>query len=326
MWNRLKALLRRTRRLVRLARHAPPTRGGPPQDWVDRVRRGAPHLLEPGPPDVALPDSARGRHHDPMPRVPPEPMPVQKTERTQMRFRAEPRVESDAAESIRHIRPRNSRPRPPTYPQHPDRETTQQSPVRESQPRVKPTTRYWATGTDASLRPTQADHRQQPVSRAPRAGAVFATPDPCEFGCELQWPRRILNVLRAATLNRWIRQRASRGNSPEMPSAVVSPRQIPQFGEMKQFDSRAVETPLAPEPPRAVERPTLRWPSLERAAQVRSERSPTPLLPAMPQWPEDESHWPDLPQVNEAVAVDEARVSERSVRLEREQRGTLWSA
>ncbi|NMO19405.1 hypothetical protein HPC49_22405 [Pyxidicoccus fallax] len=325
---------------------------GPPEDWLDRVRQGAPGLLErsmreapvpPGPARgagvarTAVPPSVRPFPPEARPPGPPEPVAT--------RAAGLPRVSSlefrDASASTRFSRA----PRP---------EERKAAPLPEPEPRASRIPEdVWGLGpeTFAAFRPPAL--ASTPASRANEGGAPprpswsasssGSASNPLAPISRSPWSDLPPFSDSPAELPRLPGRRAIPPRSPAEPEALEPEKALPTSGlprvRLLFLDGDPVSSQVSREPPRHRVSPTddgawdgaqslMRWrpheaeapparpgfPSLE-AAPSAAESTPASSAPGT--WPE----LPPEPREERDDTVVELREWERQRRLEREQRG-----
>lgn len=304
---------------------------GPPADWVARVRKGAPHLLERMglryrlgqiPPEVAAALAAAERTEAEAEAATGEPPPVI------------PSREVPAPEDLEAGAPRTE-PRPFVPMESPRPMSREVAPAPVSRvPRAEPAPER-PTGAPVSRAPAPPPSSPAPGEAPARARAPRVEPAPAEA------PAREPEAPRVA------RERAPRVSHAPLPpsvhrAAAMPPRPAPPISRALEPEPPAPEgvTPptggavLAPAPPMAAEslayrgthassrEPTFRpQPVLRARTEVLRVDVPVPV----PMLAEREAPvWPELPEAQVSESVDGAamlREWERLRRLDREQRG-----
>lgn len=267
----------------------PPPAGGPPADWLERVRKGAPHLLQPGPlvrparvpPRIAGPGAAEapGRRRA-VPIETPDP-------ETSKRLQVPPLQEA--------LRPvpttlRLSTPESPGLP--PIRRSPEEAPSRPSSPRTP----------QASFVPESA--RKLPVSPAPEGVRLRAIP-----------PQSWEPAARTS---------GGKGSdstaSPARPAAPRAP--VDPSSEVKRAEGRGAIAPeFGPPPEGRSGRPEPPVPApVRKAVEALPDVAPPASSDPWPALPEAPGH--ELQ--DEWESFDAERTHE--LRLRREQEGVAWSA
>lgn len=296
-------------------------RGGPPADWVERVRKGAPHLLERMglryrlgqiPPEVAASLVAVER---------PEPAPESLEEE------APSEAPTPSVESLEAGAPR-AEPRPfmPVEPPRPERREVAPVPVPQV-PRIEPGVERPVgppvSRSLASPAPKRAPAEAPAPVRAPREEARAEAP-----AREVEAPR--VSRQRAPVVARAPLPPVERAPAMQpSPPVVRAPEFEPPAPEVAAPTGGAV---LASAPPMEAERlayrgsqasarePTFRpSPAGRSRTEVLRVDVPVPTLAAR-----EARVWPELPEAQGAESVDGVAVLrewERLRRLDREQRG-----
>src|SRR5262245_12642535 len=269
---------------------APPPSGGPPPDWVERVRRGAPHLLLPGDPVRVAPRPRR------------EIAPVTPLEEPPVPIRTSAVPTPALPEARRPVRIRlDESPLPATPRSRPS----------ETEPSVSKPRRWLSTIEEIPFHPrarrdNASDFKEPRPSRLPAAEAEPTPP------------------LRSASEPPREPTPPSRRLAPFEPSLMSNSPSPSRLPEMSAVDAAVVEIPYLSESAA----PPLRAP-LPEASWNPVERSVTAAVGAGEADPRGDP-WPRLPPAPEPDPIEEAdaahRERERRARLEREQEGGAWSA